>query len=92
MMRLTLKIRAGAKRTAFAGKLDDVWKLNVAAPPVDGKANDALITFLADLLHAPKSSISILSGHTSRQKTLAIKDKSAAQIEAALSSFLSPEL
>jgi uncharacterized protein YggU (UPF0235/DUF167 family) len=49
MMRITLRIRAGAKRTAFAGKLGDVWMLHVAAPPVDGKANDGITKFLAKL-------------------------------------------
>ena len=89
---LKVRLHPGARKNAITGMHDGAVKIALTAPPVDGKANDALITFLADLLHAPKSSISILSGHTSRQKTLAIKDKSAAQIEAALSSFLSPEL
>jgi uncharacterized protein (TIGR00251 family) len=71
-MRITLKIRAGAKRTAFAGKLDDVWKLNVAAPPVDGKANDALTKFLAKLTGRPSSAIRIVSGFTSPVKTVEI--------------------
>jgi uncharacterized protein YggU (UPF0235/DUF167 family) len=37
--RIVLKVRAGAKRTAFAGRLGNIWKIQLAAPPVDGKAN-----------------------------------------------------
>jgi len=71
-MRITLKIRAGARRTAFAGKLGNVWKLNVAAPPVDGKANDALMKFLAKLTGQPASAVRIVSGFTSPMKTIEI--------------------
>src|SRR5580692_543127 len=68
--RINLKIRAGAKRTEFAGKLGDVWKLHVAAPPVDGKANVALMKFLAELVHRPVSAVRIVRGFTSPVKTV----------------------
>ena len=71
-MRITLKIRAGAKRTAFAGKDGNTWKLQVAAPPVDGKANDMLIKFLAKLTGRPTSAVRIVSGFTSSTKTIEI--------------------
>ena len=45
--RLTLKVRAGARKTGFAVSIGDAWKLHVAAPPVDGKANEAIVRFLA---------------------------------------------
>jgi hypothetical protein len=70
--RITLKIRAGAKRTAFHGKLGDVWKLHVAAPPVDGKANEALAKFLAKLTGRPASAVRIVAGFTSTTKTVEI--------------------
>ena len=70
--RITLKIRAGAKRTAFSGKLGDMWKLEVAAPPVDGKANEALLKFLAKLTDRPASAVRIVSGFTSGMKTVEI--------------------
>ena len=70
--RITLKIRAGAKQTVFAGKLGDVWKLNVAAPPVDGKANEALMKFLAKLTGNRLSAVRIVSGFTSPLKTIEI--------------------
>ncbi len=71
--RLTLKIRAGAKRTGFSGKLGDVWKLQVAAPPVDGKANEAIVKFLAKLTGQPAGAVRIVSGFTSPMKTVEIE-------------------
>lgn len=66
--RLTLKVRPGARRTAFAGKLGEAWKLQVAAPPVDGKANEAIIRFLSKLAGVPASAVRIVSGFTGSTK------------------------
>lgn len=71
--RITLKIRAGAKRTAFSGKTGDVWKVQVAAPPVDGKANEALTKFLARVTGRPASAVRIASGFTSALKTVEVE-------------------
>ncbi len=71
--RITLKVRPGAKRTAFAGKLGEVWKLHVAAPPVDGKANEAVVKFLAGLTGRPARAVRIVSGFTSSLKTIEIE-------------------
>jgi uncharacterized protein (TIGR00251 family) len=70
--RITVKVRAGAKRTEFAGKLGGAWKLHVAAPPVDGKANAALMKFLAKLTNRPNSAVRIVSGFASPVKTVEI--------------------
>jgi hypothetical protein len=82
--RITLKIRAGAKRTGFAGKLGDVWKLQVAAPPVDGKANDAIVRFLAKLTKRPVSAVRVVSGFTSPMKTLEIDGIDAEGLDRAI--------
>ena len=79
--RFTLKIRASARKTAFAGKHGGAWKLNVAAPPVDGKANDAIITFLAKLSGVRSSSVQIISGHTCPIKLIEIDGIDSTQIE-----------
>jgi hypothetical protein len=47
MARLTVKVHPRAKRSALAGRLGDAWKLSLAAPPVDGKANDECVRFFA---------------------------------------------
>jgi uncharacterized protein (TIGR00251 family) len=70
--RLSLKVNAGARRTEFAGRHGDAWKLKVAAPPVDGKANTAIVKFIAKLAGVPASRVSIVSGDTSSSKLIEI--------------------
>ena len=65
---LTLHIQPGAKKTAVAGRHGDALKIRLAAPPVDGKANAALLEFIADALGLPKAAVKLKSGHTSRRK------------------------
>lgn len=70
--RLTLKIRASARRNEFAGRVGDAWKLHIAAPPVDGKANEAIIRFLAKLAGVPAASVRIVSGFTGTTKIVEV--------------------
>ena len=69
---LELHVQPGAKRTGFAGRHGERLKLRLAAPPVDGKANAALIEFLAAEYGVPKKNVVIESGLSSRQKRVAI--------------------
>ena len=69
---LTLHIQPGAKKTEFAGLHGDALKIRLSAPPVDGKANEALIKFVAETLKLPKSAVSLKSGQTSRRKVLEV--------------------
>lgn len=73
---LTLHIQPGAK-TEIAGLYGDALKIRLAAPPVDGKANAALIGFLAERLGVAKTAISLKSGQTSRRKVLEVLEVSA---------------
>ena len=79
---LTLHIQPGAKKTDIAGLHGDALKIRLAAPPVDGKANAALIGYVADRLDLPKSAVQLKSGQTSRRKVLAVSGASAAQAAA----------
>jgi uncharacterized protein len=79
--RFTLKIRAGARKTEFAGKFGEAWKLNVAAPPVDGKANEAILDFLAELAGVRANCVRIVSGHTAKLKIVEIDGVDAAWLE-----------
>jgi len=79
---LTLHIQPGAKMTEFAGLHGDALKIRLAAPPVDGKANEALIKFIADTLGLPKSAVTIKSGQTSRRKALEVIGGDIRQITA----------
>ena len=69
---LTLHIQPGAKKTETAGLHGDALKIRLAAPPVDGKANEALIKFIAEALKLPKSAVNLKSGQTSRRKVLEV--------------------
>lgn len=69
---LSLHIQPGAKKTKVAGLHGDALKLRLAAPPVDGKANAALLAFVADLLDLPRSAVTLKSGQASRQKVVAV--------------------
>lgn len=69
---LTLHIQPGARKTEITGQHGDALKIRLAAPPVDGKANAALIDFIADRLGLTKSAISLKSGQTSRRKVLEV--------------------
>jgi uncharacterized protein (TIGR00251 family) len=73
MARISVKVHPRAKRTGVAGRLGDAWKLDLAAPPVDGKANDECIRFFAELVHIPRSRVRIVTGLTSRMKVVEIE-------------------
>ncbi len=77
---LTLHIQPGAKKTEFAGLHGDALKIRLAAPPVDGKANEALIKFMAERLDLAKSAVTLKSGQTSRRKVLEVAGADAALI------------
>lgn len=70
---LDCHLQPGAKRAEFAGQHGERLKIRISAPPVDGKANDALIRFLADAFAVSRQQVSLLSGQSSRQKRLRIQ-------------------
>ncbi len=76
-----VKLHPRAKRNAITGEVGDALKLSLTAPPVEGRANDACIEFLANLLKLPRSSITIASGHASRNKVIRVVGLSAAEVE-----------
>lgn len=69
-----VKVRPQAQTSRFRGPLgDDTFKLDIAAPPEDGKANEELIRFLADAFDTSKSLVEIVGGHTGRLKTIVVR-------------------
>lgn len=71
---LTLHIQPGAKRTEIAGPHGDALKVRLQAPPVDGKANAALLDFLAKRIGLARSSVTLISGQASRRKVVEIAE------------------
>jgi uncharacterized protein (TIGR00251 family) len=72
MSRLAIHLVPNVSKDQVVGKEGQVWKIRIAAPPIDGKANERLIAFLADALDLPKSSITLVKGHASKHKLLDI--------------------
>ena len=77
----SVKVHPRAKKNAIAGEVGDALKLALTAPPVEGKANEACVKFLSELLDVPRSSVTIAAGETSRQKVIRVIGVSATQIE-----------
>ena len=69
---LELHIQPGAKKSEVAGLHGDALKIRIASPPVDGRANEALIAFLAKACAVPRAAVTLEQGATSRQKTFCI--------------------
>jgi len=72
-MILHVKVKAGARKNELYQNEAGEWQLKIAAPPVDGKANEAIIAFLAEHYKVPKRNITILSGHTSAYKRIEVE-------------------
>jgi uncharacterized protein (TIGR00251 family) len=82
--RIVCRVQPRSSRNALAGKLGDAWKIALTAPPVEGKANAALVEFFAKLFNTAKRNISISSGEHSKNKTVIISGFSNETAEAIL--------
>ena len=69
---LVLHVQPGAKKTGIAGTYGEALKVRLASPPVDGKANECLVEFLAELLEVPRAQVELVSGATSRRKRVRV--------------------
>lgn len=83
--RLEILVQPRASRTRVAGLHGDRLKIQVAAPPVEGAANDAVVRLVARLAGVPRRSVEILRGETGRRKTLLVGGADPAALAAALS-------
>lgn len=77
---LALHCQPGAKKTEIQGEHDGRLKIRLAAPPVEGKANDALIAWLSKILKINRSHIELLAGDLSRLKRVKVSGVTAIQI------------
>ncbi|AGC44889.1 hypothetical protein MYSTI_03583 [Myxococcus stipitatus DSM 14675] len=82
---LALLIQPRASRTRVVGEHDGLLKIQLAAPPVDGEANAALLEFLAKKLGVPRRQVTLLAGDTSRRKRVQVAGVDAARAEAVMS-------
>ena len=82
------KVHPRARKNAITGVVGDALKLALTAPPVEGRANEACVKFLAEFLNVPRSSVTIAAGESSRQKLIRIAGLRAAQVEDKLRAVL----
>jgi len=80
-----VRVQPRAKKNAVVGEVGEALKLALSAPPIEGRANQACIAFLAELLNVPRASVTIAAGQSSRNKVIRVAGVSAAQVEARLS-------
>lgn len=83
-----VRVHPRARKNAITGTLGDALKLSLTAPPTGGRANDAVIGFLAEVLRLPRSSVTIAAGHTSRNKVVRISGFSASAVAERLAAML----
>ncbi len=81
---LEILVQPRASRSRVVGEHDGRLKIQLAAPPVDGEANAALVEFLADALGVRKADVVLLAGEAGRRKRVRVAGISAAQAEARL--------
>jgi len=83
-----VRVQPRASRSGIAGELDGALKIRLAAPPVDGEANDELLRFLAKLFDLPRQQITLVSGQTSKNKAVCVNGISVEECEQVLAEAL----
>ena len=81
MTRISVVVSPGASRTELVGRHGDGWRARIAAPPERGRANEALVGLLADLLDVSRSSVRIVGGRGGRSKVVEVDGVDAAEVE-----------
>ena len=75
-----VRVQPRAKKNAITGQVGGALKLGLTAPPIDGRANAACIEFFASLLKVPRSSVTIASGETGRNKVIRVAGMAADEV------------
>ena len=81
MARIAVKAHPRARRTVITGRFGDAYKLDLAAPPVDGKANEECVRYFAELAGVARSSVTIVQGAKGRMKRVEIEGRSQEEME-----------
>lgn len=88
-MFITVRVYPNATKNEVVGFSDGVWQVRVAAPPIKGKANKELISFLSKVLGVGRSSLNITKGHTTRSKLITVDGLTQEELMKRLSSAVS---
>lgn len=81
---ISLFVQPNAPRSEIIGEYNQLLKIKIKSPPVEGKANDEIIRFFSDIFHLAKNKIEILSGDKSKQKRVLMKGLTVSQIQEVL--------
>ena len=84
-VKVSLRVSPNAARNGIVGLSDGIWQVKVAAPPVKGQANRELLAFLSQILGVSKGVLTIVKGHTTKNKVVAIAGLSQEEITKRLS-------
>ena len=80
-MVVRVHVQPGAGRTAVAGRHGDALKIKVGAPPEGGRANEAVVALMAEILGVPAASVTVVGGATSRSKRIRVTGLGASDLE-----------
>ena len=75
-----VRVQPRARKNAVVGEIGDALKIALTAPPVEGRANEACIEFLAEFLKVPRASVTIAAGQSSRNKVVRVRGLTAAEV------------
>jgi uncharacterized protein (TIGR00251 family) len=85
---LPVRAQPGARRTGVQGEQRGALKVAVQAPPADGRANEALVETLREVLGLKRSQVELLTGHTGRDKRFLIRGLERAELERRLAALV----
>jgi uncharacterized protein (TIGR00251 family) len=91
LTRVRLRVAPGATRAGVVGRHGDAWKVRVTAPAEGGRANDAVVRLLADTFELPRTAVTLVSGHSARDKIVELTGIEPQEIERRLSSAAGKE-
>jgi uncharacterized protein YggU (UPF0235/DUF167 family) len=82
--RIRVKVTPASGRSEVVGRYGEAWRIRVTSAPERGRANDAALRVLAETLAIPRRNLSVIAGHTTRDKLVAVDGLSDAEAEARL--------
>ena len=81
---ISVKVHPEARREGISGFIGDSLKIDLIAPPIEGRANEACIRFFAEFLKVPRSSVTIAAGANSRNKVIRVAGARASTVQQAI--------
>jgi uncharacterized protein len=91
LTRVRLRVAPGATRAGVVGRHGDAWKVRVTAPAESGRANNAVVGLLAETLELPRTAVTLVSGHSARDKIVELAGIGPEDLERRLSSTAGKE-